>query len=252
MPVQPCADIPIASPSLTQLDRDGFVVLSEVFDALEVDGIREDLVRALNVDAASSLIQSERGCIYGARNILELWPRAVRVWQTPVLISWLTKVLGPEFGLVRVLYFDKPPGGGWALPWHKDLTIAVHDNRLTSMHFTKPTFKAGVPHVQAPLDLLNRMVTARIHLDQVTEENGPLRVIPGSHRTGKILDLGSNSPQSVLANSGDVLLIRPLVAHCSNRSHPKTTRHRRILHLEFAVDHDLFDGYAWHQFHPVN
>jgi hypothetical protein len=28
-----------------------------------------------------------------------------------------------------------------------------------------------------------------------------------------------------------VLLMRPLVSHCSNGSHPQTNRHRRILHL---------------------
>src|SRR5205807_1126122 len=54
--------------------------------------------------------------------------------------------------------------------------------------------------------------------------------------------------QTLHAGLGDVLLIRPLVAHCSNRSHPGTTRHRRILHLEFAARSDLPDGYEWHDF----
>jgi hypothetical protein len=47
-----------------------------------------------------------------------------------------------------------------------------------------------------------------------------------------------------------VLLIRPLVAHCSGKSHPDTRRHRRILHLEFAASPHLPDGYAWHDFLP--
>jgi len=46
------------------------------------------------------------------------------------------------------------------------------------------------------------------------------------------------------------LLIRPLLAHCSNRSSPDTTRHRRILHLEFSGDDHLPDGFAWHDFVP--
>ncbi len=46
----------------------------------------------------------------------------------------------------------------------------------------------------------------------------------------------------------DVLLIRPLVAHCSNRSIDGTDRHRRILHLEFAGLSTLPDGFAWHSF----
>jgi ectoine hydroxylase-related dioxygenase (phytanoyl-CoA dioxygenase family) len=152
--------------------------------------------------------------------------------------------------LVRALFFDKPPDQTWALPWHKDLTIAVRDNQRPSRHFTKPTRKAGVPHVEAPREELDAMLTARIHLDATTEANGPLRVIPGSHRDGKTLKLGDLPPVTLYAKRGDVLLIRPLVTHCSNRSLPNTNRHRRILHLEFASGRELPGGYEWHNFIP--
>ncbi len=133
---------------------------------------------------------------------------------------------------MRALFFDKPPQNSWALPWRKDVTIAVRENRLPSPHFSKPTLRAGVPHVEAPVEVLNQMLTLRIHLDDVTDENGPLRVIPGSHRDGKRLVLDQ------------------MVAHGSNRSLPATHQHRRFLHLEFAASPDLPDGYAWHTFHP--
>src|SRR5262249_56828349 len=110
-------------------------------------------------------------------------------WRQPPLPDLLQAVLGPDFGLVRVLFFDKPPGQSWALPWHKDLTIAVRDNRLPSTHFGKPTRKAGVPHVEAPREVLEAMLTLRVHLDDVSEENGPLQVLPGSHRWGTSLHL---------------------------------------------------------------
>jgi hypothetical protein len=45
-----------------------------------------------------------------------------------------------------------------------------------------PTVKAGIPHLVAPQWLLERMLTIRVHLDEVTHENGPLVVQPGSHR----------------------------------------------------------------------
>jgi ectoine hydroxylase-related dioxygenase (phytanoyl-CoA dioxygenase family) len=94
------------------------------------------------------------------------------------------------------------------------------------------------------------MLTARIHLDEVTDENGPLKVIPGSHRAGKELALGGAAPRVLHAGAGDVLLIRPLVAHCSGRALPSTPRHRRVLHLELASAGQLPDGYAWHDFVP--
>jgi ectoine hydroxylase-related dioxygenase (phytanoyl-CoA dioxygenase family) len=127
----------------------------------------------------------------------------------------------------------------------------VRNNRRQSSFFSKPTVKAGVPHVEAPRQVLENMLTARIHLDEVTEENGPLRVLPGSHRAGRGWAADGAVPVSVLAGPGDVLLMRPLLAHASNHSVSGTQRHRRILHLEFAGTADLADGYEWYEFWPV-
>ena len=52
----------------------------------------------------------------------------------------------------------------------------------------------------------------------------------------------------LLLARGDVLLIRPLVAHNSLCSQPGNQDHRRILHLEFAAGRKLPDGYEWHDF----
>jgi Phytanoyl-CoA dioxygenase (PhyH) len=164
------------------------------------------------------------------------------------MLGLLADMLGPGFGLVRVLYFDKPPDQSWALPWHKDMTIAVKNNRLPSEHFAKPTFKAGVPHVEAPEWLLENMLTLRLHLDDVTESNGPLKVLPGSHRTGKSGASGDRAPITILGERGGILAMRPLLSHCSNKSQAETTQHRRILHYEFAGIGELPDGYAWHDF----
>jgi ectoine hydroxylase-related dioxygenase (phytanoyl-CoA dioxygenase family) len=90
------------------------------------------------------------------------------------------------------------------------------------------------------------MLTLRIHLDEVTDENGPLKVIPGTHRQP---DPGKDTaPVSIHAAIGDVLAMRPLLSHSSGASLPGTTRHRRILHLEFAADRILPDGYQWRHF----
>jgi hypothetical protein len=157
-------------------------------------------------------------------------------------LTVLEDVLGAQAGLVRVLYFDKPPEQSWALPWHKDRAIAVHDNRLPSKHFSKATFKVGVPHVDAPDWLLESMLTLRLHLDDMTAENGPLQVLPGSHRR----DAVTLPAETILGRRGDVLIMRPLLSHCSNGSLPETTRHRRILHYEFSGIEELPDGFAWH------
>ena len=239
------------SSASTRIERDGYVTLPGVFSPAEVRAMRAAVESALAEGSGDDpAIRGGEGTVYAARNLLDLWPGLVTAWHRPVLVETLTAVLGRDFGLVRVLYFDKPPGNSWALPWHKDLTIAVRNNRLPSQRFARPTRKAGVPHVEAPVEVLEGMLTARIHLDGVTDENGPLKVVPGSHRTGKALVLEDAEVRTLHAEAGDVLLVRPLVAHCSNRSRPDTTLHRRILHLEFAARADLPDGFAWHDFIP--
>ncbi len=235
-----------------QLDEDGYAILPNVFDSAAVGDMVSSLEEAFAATgSADASIRGDEGEIDAARNVLALWPDADAAWRRSVLPERLERVLGPQFGLVRVLFFDKPPRQTWALPWHKDLTVAVRDNGLGGTHFRHPTRKAGVPHAEAPLAVLQSILTARIHLDDAAEENGALKVIPGSHRAGKALALDAAPPCLVPARRGDVLLIRPLVAHCSGKSHPDTRRHRRVLHLEFAVSPDLPDGYAWHDFRPA-
>jgi hypothetical protein len=236
---------------LEEVDCVGYAILPGVFGPEEAQSILRELTLALATnEGQSASVRSQAGNVYAARNVLTLWPPTTTVWRRSPLVETLTAILGPAFGLVRTLFFDKPPERTWALPWHKDLTIAVRDNRRPSDLFAKPTCKAGVPHVEAPQEVLESMLTARIHLEDITDENGPLMVVPGSHRSGKRLALGDTPPDTILVHRGDLLLMRPLVAHASNSSHPDTQRHRPILHLEFAASPDLPDGYAWHQFIP--
>jgi hypothetical protein len=228
------------------LERDGFVTLAGVYDGAEVARLLASLEAAMA--AGDPGIRGDEGAVYAARNVIDWWPPAAQVWKRPPLREALLEALGERMGLVRALYFDKPPGQSWALPWHKDMTIAVKDNALPTTHFRKPTTKAGVPHVEGSEAVLAAMLTARVHLDDVSDENGPLKVVPGSHRSGKAMADLDGPIRTLHARAGDVLLIRPLVAHCSNRSLAGTGRHRRILHLEFAASAELPDGYEWHDF----
>ncbi|MCY2977190.1 MAG: phytanoyl-CoA dioxygenase family protein [Planctomycetota bacterium] len=149
---------------------------------------------------------------------------------------------------MRALFFDKPPDRTWSLPWHKDTSIAVKEHQAMSQSLTRPTVKAGVPHVIASDAILRQILTLRIHLDEVTDENGPLRVIPGSHVASDSDGIGVDRAVTIHAEIGDVLAMRPLISHASGSSAPNTQLHRRILHLEFAASETLPDGYQWHSF----
>jgi ectoine hydroxylase-related dioxygenase (phytanoyl-CoA dioxygenase family) len=229
-----------------ELEQRGYTLLTGVISAEKCTALIERLTNALNTDAASVL--RSRGETYGSRDLISLLPEVCEIPRHTTLKRFVTAVLGNEAGLVRVLYFDKPPNRGWSLPWHKDDTIAVKDNRLPSTIFRRPTLKAGIPHVNAPDSFLRTMLTMRLHLDPMTSENGPLSVIPGSHSSDSP---GQGSHVEIHAAAGDMLVMRPLLTHASSQPKEGTTRHRRIIHFELAESPHLDDGFEWHDFHPI-
>lgn len=237
--------------ALSRLAKDGCLVLRAVFTAGQIQQLREAFLSVMMVSNPTESVRRNAGTVYAARNVLDMVPLARTIWRCPRLTDLLVRVLGSQAGLVRGLFFDKPPERTWALPWHKDLSIAVQPGPPQSSLFSTARLKAGVPHCEAPEAVLNRMLTLRIHLDNATEANGPLEVLPGSHLTGKSLAFGALKPVKILAEAGDVLVMRPLLAHCSGLSQPETTTHRRVLHLEFSAQSELPDGHAWYQYFPV-
>lgn len=241
------ADLPMTS-SIAQLNQQGFVLLTSVVSDVDIDQLLSICGERFDLTSNTAVGHSRKGNVVAARNVIDVAPEIHRVWGQGILANFLIEVLGVELGLVRVLFFDKPPERTWALPWHKDQTIAVCDNSLPSSFFSRPTVKAGVPHVIAADQILKQMITLRIHLDEVTEENGPLRVIPGSHHSSVDSGIATTDYQPIYAQAGDVLAMRPLITHSSGASNPTTQRHRRILHLEFAPQSQLPDGYQWHRY----
>ena len=236
---------------LQSLERDGYAILPGVLVEDRVAALVSDLERALP-QAGASLLES-RGHVYGVRNLVEVWPSAHSVASEIARRAGMAELLGPGFGLVRSIFFDKPPGRSWSLPWHRDMTIAVRAGRANAEGFIRPTVKAGVPHVEAPARLLRRMLTARIALDDVTDDNGPLLVVPGTHDDADVDHLPGaallrSRAWAVHMRAGDVLLIRPLVVHRSGASRKGTPLHRRTLHFEFGPECLLPPALEWHSF----
>jgi ectoine hydroxylase-related dioxygenase (phytanoyl-CoA dioxygenase family) len=148
------------------------------------------------------------------------------------------EVLGNCAFVTRAILFDKTAQANWNVSWHQDTTIAVRA-KVDAPGFGPWSVKAGVQHVQPPADVLESMLTVRLHLDDCGDENGPLRVIPGSHTHG-ILESEelqrirtSRESFACTAKAGDALLMRPLLLHASSPA--KAPAHRRVLHLEWAA-----------------
>lgn len=225
-------------------EEQGYATLPKIYSRDDVDTMTQELERrlSLNDDAVRS-----GEAVYAARDLLRLCPAVIDWWRKPTLVDFVGMILGEDAGLVRGLLFDKPPEQSWAVPWHKDRSIVIQPPSTLSDRYSMPRCKAGLWHCEPPETLLQQMLSLRIHLDPSTAENGPLSVVAGSHCSGP-----QGEVVQLLAERGDVIAMRPLIDHASPRSEPGSTLHRRVIHLEFAADPRLPDGYHWHEFHPVH
>lgn len=184
----------------------------------------------------------------GRRGLLEIEEIATLA-KSEHFLNLLRPHLSAEPFPVRAIYFDKSTDANWLVPWHQDVTLAVEE-RIETPGFGPWSVKDGVPHVQPPTELLEQMLTLRLHLDSADEENGALRVLPGSHQLGRldaerIQALRRDTPEFLCtASARDALLMRPLLLHASSRS--TSERHRRIHHLEYAC-FPLPGGLQWHE-----
>jgi ectoine hydroxylase-related dioxygenase (phytanoyl-CoA dioxygenase family) len=193
-----------------------------------------------------ALLSRETAIAYGARNLLRVWPQIIDVVRQDELRKLIVEVLGDRAGIVKALFFDKAPGQSWALPWHKDNMIVVNEHAGQSV-LTNPSFASGMPQVKATKEVLENMLTVRLHLHPMTDHKGSLKVFPGSHRFYSMSEDGEIDPVILNCNAGDVLLMRPLLTHSRRKSKPGAGN-RRILHLECAARPELPDGYRWHDY----
>jgi ectoine hydroxylase-related dioxygenase (phytanoyl-CoA dioxygenase family) len=218
------------------VEQDGFTLVEGVFAEDEVSNLR-------NIVKAETTTATGRG---GVRNLLDI-PEMCKLAQSVALRMLVDPVLGPEARIVRGILFDKTNGANWKVPWHQDVTIAV-SHRFDVAGYGPWSMKAGVLHVQPPAEILQEMLSVRLHLDDCPEENGALRVIPGSHLKGKLpADFMKNSSEGKRAvvcamKSGGVLLMRPLLLHASSAA--TSPAHRRVIHFDYASA-NLPSGLGW-------
>jgi ectoine hydroxylase-related dioxygenase (phytanoyl-CoA dioxygenase family) len=182
----------------------------------------------------------------GVRMVLQRSPH-FRVLAEGVLAVAARQVLGLEAQPVKAVFFDKTPTANWKVPWHQDLTIAVAERREVD-GFGPWSVKDGVTHVQPPMSVLESIVAVRLHLDDTPAENGALRVLPGTHRLGRIgaadiVALRAAQPEVICTlTAGQALVMSPLLLHASSAS--SAPEHRRVLHVEYSRE-SLPSGLNW-------
>ncbi len=138
---------------------------------------------------------------------------------------------------VRAILFDKTEATNWSLAWHQDRTICVRERREV-VGFGPWTVKSGLLHVAPPFDLLAKMVTIRIHLDDVPSDNAPLLIAPGSHGVGLVREeridavVAQCGIHVCTALAGDIWIYATPILHASEAA--ATSRRRRVLQVDYA------------------
>src|SRR5262249_21154972 len=158
--------------------------------------------------------------------------------EDPRLMDIVCHVLGVNARPFRATLFDKSPTSNWLVVWHQDTALPLRERK--EMPGWGPwSVKDGVNYAHAPAAALEQGLALRIHIDDSTNRNGPLRVLPGTHRMGVLTDdsiekaAGEISPVDCLVSAGGVLAMRPLIVHASSKS--TTEMARRVIHIEYAA-----------------
>jgi ectoine hydroxylase-related dioxygenase (phytanoyl-CoA dioxygenase family) len=217
-----------------EINKFGFAIVPQLID-------EKQIVRLINHLSELGEFSSSKknGMAYGIRNLLNLSSEVRALAKSRKVKDLVEKVLGENAKPVRAIFFDKTPEANWKVPWHQDLTIAVKEKRKTE-DFTAWTRKAEIHHVQPPVSILEKMLAVRFHLDDADETNGVLKVIPHSHKSGRLsaadiqIMRRTNQIKICSAKRGEAFLMRPLVVHSSSAS--TNPEHRRVIHIEFSAE----------------
>lgn len=227
----------------TAFHRDGCASVPEILDVAGVMFFNQRFDRLKTRED----FKHRGSSTFGIRNLLNIVPEVRELAESQQVRCTIESFLGKEAKVVRGIFFDKTPEANWKVPFHQDLTIAVKE-KIETAGFSAWTIKTEIQHVQPPVEILERMLTIRIHLDDTDLSNGGLIVIRGSHKYGRLTSeqisklKSEKTPVSHFINSGSALLMRPLLLHASSAS--INPNRRRVIHLEFSAE-KLPNGLEW-------
>jgi Phytanoyl-CoA dioxygenase (PhyH) len=193
-------------------------------------GLPRAMLDALPVDAALDAGDA------GSRNLLsQTWCSALVAPLRDGLQA--LGLLSADAVAVQCTLFRKTSDCNWKVPYHQDVSIPVA-GCIAHPALSCWSMKEDGHYVQPPVELLDALLAVRLHLDASGDDTGALRVVPGSHRLGRL------SPERIAAmdkrgdevvctaDAGDLLLMRPLLLHASSRAERPSGR--RVLHFLFA------------------
>jgi hypothetical protein len=208
------------------VEQSGFAILHNVLTPQEITEILSDL-------SDTSLRRSRAGVRHAFDSA-----GIARISRHTALLEIAQETLGNGAFPFRATLFDKSSTANWLVVWHQDTALPIQERRETP-GWGPWSVKEGVIYAHAPAGALSKVLALRVHLDDSTASNGPLRVLPATHRLGILSDdamkrlAAKVAPVDCLVPRGGVLGMRPLLVHSSSKS--QAVAPRRVLHIEYAA-----------------
>ena len=191
----------------------GYLLVEDVIDRELLERLRrathEMIDRSRAVTASDAVFDLDEG--HSAER-----PRLTRIKQphlnvpgfdevlhAPKVKAALQALLGPAVRLQTTKLNTKAPGGGAAVEWHQDWAFYPHTN--------------------------DDLLAVGLMLEDVDEANGPLMVIPGTHK-GPVLSHAVNGVFAGAIDPADPLFEREKAVTLTGRAGSMTVHHVRLLH----------------------
>ncbi|MFY0593402.1 phytanoyl-CoA dioxygenase family protein [Roseivirga sp.] len=225
---------------INKFEKDGFTILKSVFSDESLSKVSK------KIDTYISKNQpDEKKSFYAIRHLFKEIPELIELILTPTFKNIIEVYAGKDYFISKAIYFSKPLDQNWFVSYHQDLSINVK-NYTESKEYKHWIERSNSYSVRPYLEILQKTITLRIHIDTCNESSGSLKVLSGSHLSGVKKSESIHKEQFeekfCNANTGDVLLMKPLLFHASN----KTTipNRRRIIHIELC-NKELKDSLEW-------
>lgn len=154
----------IADEQLKKYEEDGLVLLPCFLSAIEVRALKREIPRLFNEDSPRRVVERNGRMVrsvYGSHLTNDVFSRLTR---HPRLVAAARRIIGGDVYVYQLKINAKAAFGGDIWEWHQDYIFWRDEDGMPSPRVTSVT----------------------IFLDEVTEFNGPLFLIPGSHAEGVV------------------------------------------------------------------
>lgn len=177
---------------IDQYERDGLLLLPSFFSVEEIAGLMADMPRIVALERPE-LARSAAGETCTALALQRYSEPFARFMRHPKLVNTARQLLGGDIYCHQYKVICKDPMGTLDFPWHQD--------------YGNWQDLDGMPE---PLAL-----NISVYLDPVTEFNGPVAFIPGSHRRGRIPSL-AETPAGLVNTTSLARLNRAVIEDLVN------------------------------------